>query len=99
MTDKHAASLAEQRELLNLHADSLRLKIMAAQMKARHVAPKSSSLHWGLILALLDMLPLSGLVMKLSRKSKKGRNKLLLAGLSLGMMWLTQKFKSPATKR
>lgn len=97
MTNKQVSSLAEQRELLNLQADSLRLKIMAAQLKARHAAPKSS-LSWGSALMLLDLLPLSALALKFSSKSKKWRNKLLLAGLSLSIMWFNQKLKSTVSK-
>lgn len=89
MTKKNNLTLAQQRELLNLQAENLRLKMMVQQLKAHSSGHKP--VQWGEILSLLNLLPLSRLALKLSNKPKRWRNKLLLSVLFLlSTLWLKQ---------
>lgn len=93
MTKKNTStSLAQQRELLNLKAENIRLKALADQLKNRKNGAKP--INFWPFFTLLDMLPLSSLALKLSSKPKLWRNKLLLSGTLLSLIFLIQKMKS-----
>lgn len=86
-------SLQQQRDLLQLEADVLRLKLAAAQMRhRRQVAVKKHDWQhtaW----SLLEHIPTGGLALKAVSLPRRWRHKLLLGSIMVGLAWLRQQQK------
>lgn len=74
-------SLQDERKLLQLKAEALRLKILSNQMR-RQQEPSGSEV-WG----LLSHLPKAGLVWRLANMPHKMRNKALLGAGLLALLY------------
>ena len=79
-------NLQQQRDLLQLQADVLRLKIVAEQMKNQRQA--AAQADWQQAWQWADQLPLSSLAFKAIGHSKSWRNKMLMGAVMLGLAWL-----------
>lgn len=79
MSKSDKLSLAQQRELLNLQAQSARLKLMAEQLKNGHSTSKSNL--WQRSLNIVDKIPAGSLALKLANKPRRWRNKILVGAL------------------
>ena len=80
---KPKPSLQQQRDLLQLQADVLRLKIVAEQMKNQRQA--AAQADWQQAWQWADQLPLSSLAFKAIGRSKSWRNKMLMGAAMLGL--------------
>lgn len=79
MSKSDKLNLAQQRELLNLQAQSARLKLMAEQLKNGHSTNKSNL--WQRSLNIVDKIPAGSLALKLANKPRRWRNKILVGAL------------------
>ena len=79
-------NLQQQRDLLQLQADVLRLKIVAEQMKNQRQA--AAQADWQQAWQWADQLPLSSLAFKVIGRSNSWRKKMLMGAAMLGLAWL-----------
>ncbi|PIT11867.1 hypothetical protein [Snodgrassella alvi] len=79
MSKSSKLNIAQQRELLDLKAQSTRLKLLAEQLKNGKNVTKSNL--WQRSLNIVDKIPAGGLALKLANKPKRWRNKLLVGAL------------------
>ena len=79
-------NLQQQRDLLQLQADVLRLKIVAEQIKNQRQA--AAQADWQQAWQWTDQLPLSSLAFKVIGRSKSWRKKMLMGAVMLGLAWL-----------
>ena len=79
-------NLQQQRDLLQLQADVLRLKIVAEQIKNQRQA--AAQADWQQAWQWADQLPLSSLAFKVIGRSKSWRKKMLMGAAMLGLAWL-----------
>ncbi|ART78961.1 hypothetical protein [Oceanisphaera avium] len=75
-------SLQDERKLLKLKAEALRLKILSNQMRRQQSQSGSE------MLGLLSQLPKAGLVWRLANLPRKTRNKALLGAGLLALLYL-----------
>ncbi|GAA3701078.1 hypothetical protein GCM10022421_04420 [Oceanisphaera sediminis] len=75
-------SLQQEQQLLQLKAEALRLKLLTNQLRRQQE-------HTGAdLLELASKLPRAGLVWRLANMPRKLRNKLLLGGALLAVIYL-----------
>ncbi|WP_066568968.1 hypothetical protein [Snodgrassella sp. CFCC 13594] len=77
---KRTPTWQQQKELLNLKAEVVRLKLVSEQLKSRS-SRQQPTLDWSRWLGMLDGIPLTGLAFKLLNKPKNWRNKIVLGAL------------------
>lgn len=83
-------SLQQQRELLELEAQKVRLKYMAAQIQLQQQkAPPIDYLRGVRLLA--ESVPLSGLAIKAITRPKRWYNKFLLGTAVAALAWLNKR--------
>lgn len=75
-------SLQDERRLLELKAEALRLKLLSNQMRRQQEKPDHD------ILGLVKHLPKAGVVWRLANMPKKLRNKCLLGAGLLALLYL-----------
>lgn len=89
MTDRQSEQ--QQRELLELEAKTVRLKLLiAAQMQNQQPNTASPDYLHGLRL-LLEGIPLSGLAVKAFTHPKRWHNKILLSAAVAGLAWFNKR--------
>lgn len=79
-------SLAQQRDLLQLQADLLRLKIAAEHIRNQRQAHTGAD--WQQLWKLAEQLPLGGLALKAVARPKRWQNKVLMGLAVAGLAWL-----------
>lgn len=80
MSKQEKLTHVQQRELLDLQAQGIRLKLLADQLSKGKIQPNSKL--WNKSLSLVEKIPLNTLALKIASKPKRWRYK-ILAGLVL----------------
>lgn len=81
-------TLDEQRQLLQMQAELLRLKITAERLRQQRQTARQAD--WQQALSLLGNLPLSGLAVRAVTRSRRWRHKLLMAAAMGVLAWWRQ---------
>ncbi|GAA3526525.1 hypothetical protein [Zobellella aerophila] len=75
-------SLRQERQLLQLQAEALRLKLLTNQLRRQQQQAKPD------LLELVSKLPQAGMLWRLANMPRKLRNKLLLGAALLAVIYL-----------